>query len=183
VPRGGIAHEATLVLQNNREGTMSRGNVVVSSAIVVFGATVLSGSSVAQQPQTLKQQIQGAWNLVSCEAKAPFCVNPSGSVSLNGNGRYTIVLAAKGRPKVTNTNPGRANVTPEDYKSIAQGVVANFGTWSVNEADKTLSLHIEGALFPNAEGTEGKSTIASVTSDEMKISGGPLVNATWRRFK
>jgi hypothetical protein len=126
--------------------------------------------------------MQGAWNLVSCEAKEPFCVNPSGSISLNGNGRYTIVLAAKGRPKPTNANPGRANVTPEDYKSIAQGVVANFGTWSVNEADKTVTTHVDGALFPTAEGTEGKFSV-SVTADELKMNGGALVSSTWRRFK
>jgi hypothetical protein len=73
-------------------------------------------------------------------------------------------------------------VRVEDYKSIAQGVVANFGTWSVNEADKTVTTHVDGALFPTAEGTEGKFS-ASVTADELKMNGGALVSSTWRRFK
>jgi hypothetical protein len=66
---------------------MRRGNVVVSSVIALLGVTALSSNAVAQE-KTLKQQIQGAWNFVSCDAKTPLCVNPSGSLSLNGNGRY-----------------------------------------------------------------------------------------------
>jgi hypothetical protein len=70
---------------------------------------------------------------------------------------------------------GRANVTPEEYKAVAQGVVAQFGTWSVNEADKTLTAKAEGAMFPNAEGVETKSSV-SLTGDELKFARllGPL---------
>jgi hypothetical protein len=38
-------------------------------------------------------------------------------------------------------------------------MVAQFGTWSVNEADKTLTTHIEGALFPNGEGTDARVSV------------------------
>jgi len=141
----------------------------------------------AAQQQTLKQQIQGAWNLVSCDAKrtlagaeTPICVNPSGSMSLNGNGRYTVMIAAKGRPTAQ-----RENVTPEAFKGITQGVAAQFGTWSVNEADKTITYKAEEALFPRPEGDSAqvsKFTIVSVTADEMK-GNGPLGNTVWRRFK
>jgi hypothetical protein len=135
--------------------------------------------------QTLKQQIQGAWSLVSCDAKTPICVNTSGSLSLNGNGRYTIVVAAKNRPRPTSApDLTREAVSPDYYKSIAQGFAANFGTWSVNEADKTLTLHAEEALFPTpAGGRDTKVTIVSVTADEMKTSGQAIGNATYRRFK
>jgi hypothetical protein len=104
------------------------------------------------------------------------CANPSGSLSLNGNGRYTVIVAAKGR-----TTTSRENVTPEAYKAIAQGFAANFGTWSVNEAEKTLTQNAEEELFPRP-GHEYKSTIVSVTADEMRTNG-PLGNAVWRRFK
>jgi hypothetical protein len=90
------------------------------------------------------------------------------------------MVAAKNRPTTS-----RENVTPEAYKAIAQGVAAQFGTWSVDEADKTLTLRAEEALFPrptdNTQQTS-KSTIVSVTADEMKTSGA-LGNAVYRRFK
>jgi hypothetical protein len=85
------------------------------------------------------------------------------------------MIAAKGRPVSQ-----RENVTPETLKAIAQAVAAQFGTWSVNEANKTLALHAEEELFPRP-GSEYKFTV-SVTADEMRTNG-PLGNAVWRRFK
>ena len=37
---------------------------------------------------------------------------------------------------------------------------ANYGTWSVNEADKTLTRRFESALRPNNEGTDLKDTVS-----------------------
>jgi hypothetical protein len=163
------------------EGTMSGGNVVISSVIAVLGVTALSSGALAQQ--TLKQQLQGAWNLVSCDSKQPFCVNPSGSIGYSGSGRYIMVLTAKDRPKVAPNGGDRGKVTPEEYKLIAQGVVANFGTYSVDEASKTITTRSEGALFPNAIGNEIKSTIVNLDGDELKTSSSTLGNLTWRRSK
>ena len=78
------------------------------------------------------------------------------------------MIAARGRPKATPPVTNRTDVTPEYYKAVAQGMVANFGTWSVNEADKTLTQHIEGALFPNGEGSDAKASV-SLTGDELKL--------------
>jgi hypothetical protein len=60
-------------------------------------------------------------------------------------------------------------------------LTAQFGTWSFNEADKTITYHIDGALFPNVEGTEGKATV-SVSGDELKI-GDTNGQAVYRRIK
>jgi hypothetical protein len=138
----------------------------------------------AAQQQTLKQQIQGAWNLVSCDAKNTFCVNPRGSFGFSGTGRYIIVVTPKDRPKqLTSVGHGRENVTPEEYKTVAQGVGAVFGSYTVNEGTKEITLHAEGSLFPATEGTDIKSTIVSVNADELKLSGDALGNSIWRKFK
>jgi hypothetical protein len=44
------------------------------------------------------------------------------------SGRYIGVLTEKGRPKINNSGGGRASITPEDYKAMAQGVVIAVGT-------------------------------------------------------
>jgi hypothetical protein len=159
---------------------MSKLGIVTSTAIAF---AMFLPSPTSAQEKTLKQQIQGAWSLVSCEAKQPYCVNPTGSLSLNGNGRYTLVIAAKNRPTPALAVPGThgENVTPEDFKTMARGMLANFGTWSVNEAEKTLIIRSQEGLFPRpAGGAEAKFTV-SVTADEMKVSGpGSYV---WRRYK
>jgi hypothetical protein len=98
------------------------------------------------------------------------------------SGRYIGVLTEKGRPKIKDTGGGRASISPEDYKAIAQGVVIAVGTWSIDEASKTVTLRLENTLVPNAEGTEGKQTV-SLTGDELKTSGLAIGNAVWRRHK
>jgi len=159
-------------------------SILSISAMTTLGLALLPSSIVAQQG-TLKQQLVGTWTLVSCEAKQPFCVNPTGTLMLDAGGRYAVVTAARGRPKVT-VAPNRADQTPEDYKAIAQGVVANFGTWSVSEADKTLSRRVEGALFPTGEGTEGKVSV-SLAGDELKLTAtnpaGVRTDTVYRRAR
>jgi hypothetical protein len=120
--------------------------------------------------------------------RPPVCVNPSGSLNLDASGRYTTVMTPRGRPKSTTAGQlNRANVTPEEYKAVAEGVVAQFGTWSVNETDKTLTRKAEGALFPNAEGVATKFSV-SLTGDELKIGTPNALNlaagaTVWRRAK
>jgi lipocalin-like protein len=163
---------------------MNRRSIFTFSAIAALALALLPSSSVAQQG-SLRQQLVGTWTLVSCDPPAnatrqPQCVNPSGSYSVDANGRYTLVIAARGRPKATPV-ANRADVTPEYYKAIAQGVVAQFGTWSVNEADKALTQHVESALFPNGEGADNRFSV-SLTGDELKVVGGNGA-FTWRRAK
>jgi hypothetical protein len=139
-------------------------------------------------PQTLRQQLVGTWSLVSCDrADQPACANPSGNMSFGGNGRFTAFVVPKSRPKVASlaaSGPGgRANVTPEDYKAVTLGVVAGTGTWSVNEADKTIIYRVEDTLLANGAGIELKGTIVSLTGDDMKDSGPTFGNATWHRSR
>ena len=91
------------------------------------------------------------------------------------------MLAAKGRPKVARF--GSAVVTPEEYKSIASGVIAHHGTWDVNEADKTLTFRPEANLYPNSESTEVKGTIISLEGDNLKTKTPIIGNAVWRRVR
>ncbi len=126
---------------------------------------------------SLKEQLVGTWALVSCPA-VPWCgANPHGMQTLNADGHYTILHIARGRPNNGSANRPRDTISAEEYKAIAMGVQANFGTWSIDEATKTMTWHIEGSLFPNAEGADFKGTI-SLSGDELKM--GPMV---WRRIR
>ncbi|TMH98417.1 MAG: lipocalin-like domain-containing protein, partial [Betaproteobacteria bacterium] len=60
--------------------------------------------------------------------------------------------------------------TTEERASAQRGFGANFGTWSVSEADKTLTRHYDGALVPNNEGIDFKSSV-SLAGDELKLTG------------
>ena len=65
---------------------------------------------------------------------------------------------------------------------------ANFGTWSVSEADKTLTQRYDGALRPNNEGADVRSSI-SLAGDELKLISlaalptGNRIEIVYRRAK
>ena len=158
--------------------------MLTGAALLSLTACALPESALAQQG-TLRQQLVGAWLFAGCDAataaRLAFCASPSGSLSFNPTGRYTLVILAGNRPKVT-TGDGtgnRASVSPEDYKAIGQGTVAQFGTWSVNETDKILTQHPESTFFPG--GTDAKYVI-TLNGNELKSVGGPG-NGTymWKR--
>ena len=150
---------------------MNRRTALAVTTMVLLGGA-LSAPDVMGQQRSLKDQLVGTWMVVSCDstsangAKQPFCVNPNGILIFDASGRYATVTAARGRPKLVSGN--RSEVPADQFKAAAIGFAANFGTWSINEADKTLTYHYEGALFPNIEGTEVKNTVA-LNGDELKI--------------
>ena len=159
---------------------MKRLSILGLSAMLAAGLASSPGSAVAQQ-KSLKEQLVGTWILVSCDLKAadstaqPF-------LSFDASGRYIEVYAARGRPKFT---AGR-NSPADEYKAAARGFGANFGTWSANDADKIITRHIEGALFPNREGTDDKD-MATIVGDELRLVDArpnPLSGVdVWRRAK
>ena len=141
-----------------------------------LAALALLPNQTTAQEKTLKQQIQGPWSLASCNntntkgEKADYCANnPRGILILAGNGNYAVTIIAGGRKDAN--DPAMA---------------ANFGTWSVNEADKTLTRHIVGANAPDLEGKDFKVNI-SLNGEEMRLTGdaidGGHLEGTFRRFK
>jgi hypothetical protein len=153
--------------------------------MTLLGLALVPSAAVSQQ-KTLKEQLVGTWILVSCDDKAadgttlPFCVNPAGTLSFDASGRYVEVIAARGRPKFT---AGR-NSPADEYKAAARGFGANFGTWSANDADKIITLHVEGALFPNREGTD-ENDVVTIVGDELRlVEASPVPSVeVWRRAK
>ncbi len=156
---------------------MSKFKIVGMMALTAFAmGIVLVGDAFAQQ-KTLKEQLVGTWTLVSATQK--------GIIIYDANGRYAQIQLNPNRPKFKGST--RLDGTPEENKAVVQATVAQFGTWSVNEADKTITHHIEFHIFPNYDGTESKRSI-TLTGDEMKqsvptTSLGRSSENLWRRAK
>jgi hypothetical protein len=99
------------------------------------------------------KELVGAWTLVSVTVEQggkkvePFGPNPNGSLMLDGNGHFSIMVVRPGLPKFASNN--RQAGTADENKAVVQGSFAYFGTYSVSEVDRTISLHIEGGTFPN----------------------------------
>jgi Lipocalin-like domain len=78
--------------------------------------------------------------------------------------------------------------TSAENKAVLSGFVGSFGTYTVNEAEKTIITRVEGSVFPNLVGVDQKRSIVSLTGDELKYinpatSTGMTAESTWKRVK
>ena len=172
---------------------MNRGSILSISAMTVLGLALVPSSAVSQQ-KSLKDQLVGAWTLVSRDNTAPdgtkgqpFGPNPRGILILDASGRYADIEMRPDRPKFKASANMYLDTSDAEFGAAAKGFAANFGTWSVNEADKTLVRQHEGALVPNNERNEAKDSV-SLAGDELKLSwnlvgGGGRGDEVWRRAK
>ena len=76
--------------------------------------------------------------------------------------------------------------TPEEAKAVIAGAIAYYGTYSVNEADKALSVRLQASTYANLVGGEQKRFITSLTTDELKFTNprtpaGLTLHTTWKR--
>jgi Lipocalin-like domain len=168
---------------------MNRRSILSISAMTALGLALVPSGAVAQQ-RTLKEQLVGTWTLVSSEytlsngtKRQQYGANPKGILMFDAGGRYAAVTGRADRPKT----PSRFQVTTEEMGKAALEFAANFGTWSVNEADKTLTRRFEAALIPNNEGTDLKASV-SLAGDELKTSGvvqasGTKIDSVYRRAR
>src|SRR5205823_6428282 len=97
-------------------------------------------------------------------------------------GRFMLTIIGADLPKFTSNN--RATGTAEENKAVVSKSIAFFGSYSL--ADKTLTLKIETATFPNWNGAEQKRNLVTVSKDELKYitpsaSGGGVGTVTWKR--
>jgi hypothetical protein len=72
---------------------------------------------------------------------------PQRLVIFEESGRYALVDARSDLPKYVSNN--RMGGSPEEYRAIAQGSIAHFGTYMVNESDGTITFRIQTSTFPN----------------------------------
>jgi Lipocalin-like domain len=84
------------------------------------------------------------------------------------NGYYVVVLTRPDVPKYASND--RLMGTAEENAAAAQGVLAFFGTYTVNEADRIIELHVDGSSYPNINGADRKFVITKLTGDELDYS-------------
>ena len=146
-------------------------------------------------PKPFKDQLVGTWRLlISDDVMADgthvpgYGPNPMGTVIFTADGHYSLQIIRYNRPKLTANS--RLKGTADENKAAIQGMISHFGTYSVNEADKTLTFRIEGSSYPNWDGTTQTRIITSLTQDDevtwtnpTSSSGAPHSELAWRCVK
>lgn len=147
--------------------------ITLSALLLVLGLVPFTGDAVAKE-KTLKEQLVGTWLVVSNITTRPdgtkadtFGPNPKGIFIYESNGRFAIVSTRADVPKFASNNRGTG--TADENKAVVQGSIAYFGTYAVNEADKSLTAQVEGATFPNWVGVTQKRRI-TISGDDFTFT-------------
>jgi len=160
-------------------------------AIALLGVALLAGSALGQQ-KPLTDQLLGTWTLVSHESvrgdgsRTPvYGPNPKGIAFFDATGHFIITVMRADRAKYAIDFPTQG--TADENKATAQGTMTYFGTYSVNEADHTIALHIEASSFPNWNGADQKRTFA-IAGDQLTLTARALqtgghADVNWTRAK
>ena len=140
--------------------------------IAAFLVLALSAGAAAAHPAKMKDQIVGSWNFVVAEVTAsdgkksfPFGETPKGILIFTADGRFAQIHVASDAPKIASGN--RLNGTPEEYAAIMRRSLSVFGTYTVDEASKTVTYHIVSSSFPNWEGEAQTRSIDKLTAEEF----------------
>lgn len=185
--QGRDAYSQIMTLTNGKI-IMKRTALLCVASVVMCLAAVLPTSA-----QTLKDRLVGTWIFVSAfdvqkdgtkiDRWGP---NPKGTLMFDANGRYTQLIHRSDIPKFSGNSQNSG--TADEYKTVMQNLVASFGTYSVNEADKMLITNVEGGAFPNQYGATQRRIISMLTADELRYTNaatnvGTTAEAVWRRPK
>ena len=172
---------------------MYRRNILALSAVTALGLASLPGGAVGQQ-KSLKDQLVGTWTQVSTKYKFPdgtmvdtFGSNPRGILIFDASGRVAFIAMRGSLPKFAAND--RTKGSPEENKAVVGGSFAYFGTYTVNEADHSFTVHVDGSTFPNFDGADQKRTF-TLAGEELRytnpvstIGQGVIVEAVWKRAK
>jgi hypothetical protein len=159
-------------------------------AFIAAGLALAGGPALAQQ-KSLKQQVVGTWTLVSFDTVEPNGTrhaalegaNPKGLYIFSESGRVSFQTIAD-IPKLASDD--RLKTTADENKAVAHAALSYFGTYQINEADKSFMIHIERSSFPNQNGLDAKRIVSEISADAMtitnpgRLAGGQTVTV-WKR--
>src|SRR5215469_5514073 len=151
---------------------MNRRSLLSTAALGVVGLTLLPCHTFGQQ-QSLKERLLGTWTLVSIDSvrqdggRSPlFGADPKGLAVFDDRGHYVISVMRSDRPAFAVND--RTQGTAEENKATSQGTITYFGTYSVDETERAMLIHIDASSFPNWNGADQKHLL-TVTEDVLAI--------------
>jgi len=137
--------------------------IATTGLLLILEAVLPAGEGVTQQ-QSLKEQLVGTWKLVSVDnvrsdgskrdVSGP---NPKGVVIYTRDGHFALVDTRSDVPRIAPS--GSDTRTPEEQKAVVQVSIAYFGTYSVNEAERVITVQIEGSTLANLVGRADQKRI------------------------
>jgi hypothetical protein len=165
-------------------------------ALALFGSdpTPLQAaghSPTGQAAAGAKQNpLVGTWKLLAIErrdANGPLpparppafgSPNPVGLMIYDPDGYMAVAMMQSGRQKYVSNEP-----TPAEAKATIESHISYFGTYTINEAERVVTYHIQGSLDPRWTGTDQKSAFEvsgnRITLKPPRAANGEQYAVTW----
>jgi len=162
----GQLHRESTVRIEQMHAMKERARTVATagSLLAILMAATIGGTRAQAAGTSIKDQLVGYWKLVSVTINdsTPYGDNPQGSMLVDVNGHYSVIVVSDG---------GARNIS-------------YFGTYTVNDADKTVTMHIDGSTRARADGRDQKRLV-TFNGDELIEDTPPgrrgSIKMTWRR--
>jgi hypothetical protein len=139
---------------------MTRRGIISALSLAPFGHARTNGAGA-------RKKFVGVWKLVSGESKDevtgvvryPWGKKPVGRLAYDDAGRVFAQLMNPDRKSIGGiANRGAAaaigKASAEEMREILTGFNAYFGTFDVDEPDRTVIHHLQSALIPSWVGTD-----------------------------
>ena len=152
----------------------------------------LSAGVAAAEQKTAREQIVGAWTLVSVASEMddgkkgePFGPSPKGLIIFSNDGHFSLFQSRAEIPKIAAND--RAKASPEEAQGIVASTIAYYGTYSIDESTKVMVVNLAASTYANlAAIPDQKRTITLLTADELKFDNprtpnGMTLRTTWKR--
>jgi hypothetical protein len=150
---------------------MHRRNILGIATTLALGFALVPSVAIAQQ-KTIQDQLPGAWTLLLTDSVKDdgthvpqYGPNPVGALMFSGTGRYALVVTRSDlKPFASND---RNNGTAPENKAVVTGSLSHFGTYTTDEAGKSINFHMEGSSFPNVANTSSKRMVTAITDEVL----------------
>lgn len=155
-------------------------------------AAMLAGSAAgdAQVPAPAFP-LQGTWSLAAADKILPdgetvrdYGEHPRGRLIVDAKGRYSLQIFKSERLRFASDSKAEGSV--DEIRSAVMGSSTHYGTVTIDERAKVLVFAIEGASFPNWEGTTQRRGY-TLEGAELRYqvplrADGSIPVSVWRRL-
>jgi hypothetical protein len=159
--------------------------------VVLLLGFVLSGAAMGQE-KSAKEAIVGAWTLVSITSETDdgkkadvFGPFPKGIMIFTNDGHFSLFQCSPDIPQIAAKD--RTKATAEEAQNIVAMSIAYYGTYSIDEQTKVMTVNLGASTYPNiAVIPNQKREITLLTSEELKFDNPRTVNGmrlrtAWKR--
>ena len=146
-------------------------------------------ASAALSAHASVAELAGSWTLAAADVQRPdgrvepdYGAAPKGRLSIDAQGRYALQIFKAERPRFASADKSAG--TGEEFQAAVLGSSTHFGTITMEGGQ--LVFHIEGASFPNWEGTVQRRSF-ELHGDELRYrvparADGGIPISVWRRM-